>query len=398
MAREEISMRFAPRPWLPLAALLLAPTAFAVPSFTPIPGSRSAPSAISADGTTVVGSYVFDGDRQPFRWTASTGTRAFPSGTLPPGDTFGSAAAVSDDGEIVGGGWSASVVEIRPQRCSSTSCIPTGTISSFAGDYGVIADLSSDATYAAGNAWYDGGTTPPFSVAVRWGPDGLPTRVTPWDAADFPNFPSSAFAFSEATAVSGDGSRVAGFTLVPTADPLAPRGEAFLWTSGGGLQLLGDLPGGTFGSSAHDISDDGASVVGSSRSALGSEAFLWTEAGGMIGLGDLPGGSYRSIANAVSADGSVVVGSSSGLGDSSAFIWDAERGMRTVAEVLAANGVDLAGWRLTGANDISADGRTITGLGINPSGFDQGWVAVIPEPGTIWLLGLGLVALARRRR
>ncbi len=73
---------------------------------------------------------------------------------------------------------------------------------------------------------------------------------------------------------------------------------------------VGDLPGGATSSAAHDISADGATVVGESDGANGTEAFTWTSGAGIGGLGFLPGGSAPSVARAVSSDGAVVVGSS----------------------------------------------------------------------------------------
>ena len=58
----------------------------------------------------------------------------------------------------------------------------------------------------------------------------------------------------------------------------------------------------------------------------------------------------------------------------------------------------LSGWTLTEARAISDDGLTIAGLGFDPHGNTQGWIATIPEPATGVLLGLGLAALARRAR
>ena len=72
---------------------------------------------------------------------------------------------------------------------------------------------------------------------------------------------------------------------------------------------LGDLPGRSFDSFAHNVSANGSVVVGISDSASGFEAFRWTKAGGMVGLGFLPG-DVESDAFGVSADGSVIVGRS----------------------------------------------------------------------------------------
>jgi probable HAF family extracellular repeat protein len=171
---------------------------------------------------------------------------------------------------------------------------------------------------------------------------------------------------------------------------------------------LGDLPGGLFWSSAHGVSADGSVVVGGSSSASGLEAFRWTEAGGMVGLGDLGGGAFGSLALGVSADGTVVVG----YGRSAfspffdAFIWDATNGMRSLFDVLTGEfGLDLTGWTLTAATAVSTDGLTFVGYGTNPQGKEEAWIASIArdpvsvgEPGSLALLGAGLVGLGLVRR
>ena len=137
---------------------------------------------------------------------------------------------------------------------------------------------------------------------------------------------------------------------------------------------------------------DGSVVVGRSDSDLGTQAFLWTEADGMIGLGSTGSPGFFSIALDVSEDGSVVVGESDG-----AFIWTPTGGIQSLQVLLTNLGLDLTGWELSKATGISADGRTIAGHGTNPDGNTEAWIAVIPEPSTALLLGLGLAALSRRR-
>lgn len=44
------------------------------------------------------------------------------------------------------------------------------------------------------------------------------------------------------------------------------------------------------------------------------------------------------------------------------------------------------------------DGLTIVGWGYNPDGYDEAWIATIPEPTTLLLLGFGGLALRRKRR
>jgi hypothetical protein len=61
---------------------------------------------------------------------------------------------------------------------------------------------------------------------------------------------------------------------------------------------------------------------------------------------------------------------------SEAFIWDTVNGMRNLRKVLAYDyGLNLAGWILQEARGISADGRTLIGWGLNPSGWGEAWIA-----------------------
>jgi len=193
--------------------------------------------------------------------------------------------------------------------------------------------------------------------------------------------------WSGATAISADGGVIVGRS----------GSEAFRWTEGGGMQGLGDLLGGSNFSYSYVVSGDGQVVAGLANSGLGTEAFRWVEGGAMVGLGDLPGGSYSSAAYAASQDGSIIVGRGNYTGsDSDAFIGDNTRGMRDLKQVLIDLGLDLTGWDLQDAKGISANGQTITGFGINPSGFKGAWVATIPEPSTALLVGLGLAGFAVR--
>lgn len=138
----------------------------------------------------------------------------------------------------------------------------------------------------------------------------------------------------------------------------------------------------------------------------GTEAFRWTKEDGMIALGDLlgadPGPDRRSSAVAVSADGSVVVGNALSPDGSRAFIWDEDHSLRSVATVLASLGLahELQGWELGSVVDVSADGTTLLGNGINPRGLPEPWIAVVPEP-TSWTFaaaGFFLVLNQRKRR
>jgi len=230
---------------------------------------------------------------------------------------------------------------------------------------------------------------------------------------------------SLASGVSGDGSVVVGYYYAGSNQ------VAFRWTETDGVSGLGDLPEPPFGSVATGISDDGLVIVGAGTVASGTQAFRWTQADGMVGLGYLPGGGAECNAQFASADGSVIVGSSDttdsfsqafrwtqaeGMvalghtpagdfvnaafgvsGDGSvivgfalgelgpaAVIWDAASGLRNLHDVLVNDyglGDVLAGWTLETANGVSADGSSIVGDGINPSGGVEGWLARLGTPG-----------------
>jgi uncharacterized membrane protein len=172
--------------------------------------------------------------------------------------------------------------------------------------------------------------------------------------------------------------------------------EAFRWTEDSGMVGLGDLPGGDFGSVATGVSGDGQTVIGRSAIENDSAGFRWTAATGMVAVGGLLPG-YSSELTAISFDGTRIVGSSTSSfvlipddyggrvqAERSAIIWDNEHGVRNLKDVLESEyGLNLAGWQLYSATDISADGRTIVGIGSNPLGQTEGWVArltPIPEP------------------
>lgn len=373
---------------LSLGCLAAATTSHAA-SFTglgDLPGGEFASHvrAVSADGTTVVGSSSSASRFEAFLWDAAQGMRGLgePSG----GDVDIIPLDVSGDGStVVGARESSSGFEaVRWDEVHGTQglgFLPGGDGSGTA--YGA----SADGSIIVGNSF----------ALLNGSQSSWSTTAFVWDASngmrDFqPNpYDGSSLYPVSANDVSADGSVVVGSGSTEAV------AEAFIWDAENGLRGLGDLPGGTFYSMAVGVSADGSTVVGESSSASGYEAFLWDAENGLRGLGDLPGGDFRGRAVAVSADGSIAVGGSAGASGFEAFIWDEDHGMRELKVVLSALGVDLDGWTLTSAADISADGRTIVGTGINPEGLTEGWIAVIPEPGTGILLGLGLAAIGAGR-
>ena len=84
--------------------------------------------------------------------------------------------------------------------------------------------------------------------------------------------------------------------------------RAFIWSSNGGMQELGILPGGN-SSRAMDINDRGE-VVGSSISGTGEKAFIWTKQTGIVDLNSpasAAGGFVFIEAQAINSLGQIIV-------------------------------------------------------------------------------------------
>lgn len=356
------------------------------PSFLPLgalkPGGTSAAFALSADGTTIVGaSESANSAYEAFRWTRSEGMIGL--GDFDGGAFESHAYGVSADGStIVGTG----------TRSDRTEAFRWTVATGMMGIGWLPSDRPQSAAYGVSS---DGSVI--VGRSIREVGDEQTCEAFRWAAADgmvaLGDLPGGVL-WSEAYAVSGDGSIVAG-----RGTSIGGTWEAFRWENGA-MGGLGDLPGGGSFSVANDISNDGSVVVGLSTSSLGNEAFGWASGFGFVPLGDLPGGAFWSSAHGVSADGSVIVGhgfiaANPNASIARAFIWDQSHGMRDLQAFLEGPlGLNLGGWSLTFALAVSDDGNTIVGTGENPAGITQAWLAVIPEPPTVWIAAAATVAIA----
>ncbi|HRQ73898.1 MAG TPA: hypothetical protein PLU35_12810 [Phycisphaerales bacterium] len=151
---------------------------------------------------------------------------------------------------------------------------------------------------------------------------------------------------TQAYGISADGRHVAG-------NGNSSQGlQAFLWTEGVGIQGLGK-PDGATSTSARSVSMGGSAVVGRVHYPGRTEAFRWTPESGMVGLGTLPG-MTSSIAVGVSSDGAAIGGSSSGQTDGRGFLWTAQDGMIGL-------GVLYEPAPLSSAHAVSPNGEYVVG-------------------------------------
>jgi probable HAF family extracellular repeat protein len=333
---------------------------------------------ISADGTVAVGDS--GASQRAFRWTTASGM--VPLGVLPGGGNPTLANGVSDNGMvIVGRGASNESAHKAFRWTAQTGMVDIGDLP------GGIVWSQANAVSGDGAVVVGQGTSASGNRAFRWTSAGGMTGL---------DDPSGTFQ-SSALGASGDGSVVVGSFL--TFGPNGPVSEPFRWTAADGMVGLGYLSGAGLTGVAHGVSADGSVVVGAS-SVAGSpftHAFRWTSGTGMVDLGDLAGIDGHIRARAVTPSGSIVVGDEIAGSDGEVFIWDATHGMRNLSGIMTFLGLNLTGWDLLSATDVSADGTTIVGYGINPDGDTEAWIAHIPEPTALALLLLGSLMLSLRR-
>jgi uncharacterized membrane protein len=335
-----------------------------------LPGGdfSSQPNDISADGSVIVGSSAAGAGNDTFRWTRETGIVGLGINV--------SALRISGDGTTIIGNTSDSS-DTQPFRWTQESGFEIGP----PGIY-IVRGISHDGTTIVGQ------TDSPRHGA-RW-VEGLGTEPLFTDLAS-----------TVAWDVSADGSVIVGNNLDSGV-------HVFVWSNADGRTFLNVADAST---TTLRISDNGKVVTGSSTAG----AWRWMAETGTVYLGSLPDGKVSLVARAVSADGSIVAGNSEldlnesiqGLA-SRPMIWDAAHGSRYLFDVLSQEyglGPALDGWRNVGhVRAISADGKTLTGVGVNRDGFREAWVAFlgtpVPEPHSALLAVLSVLALwaVRSRR
>ncbi|XVJ58567.1 MAG: hypothetical protein HEQ23_03855 [Tepidisphaera sp.] len=368
----------------PTLALLAANCAIAQDArFFPIPGQSAIPGSnpnvcivsgtsgysgtrISDDGLTVA-TVAFDPGfvdgyipRRPARWTEAGGTVVL--GPDVPG-LYGVTGISADGRTIYGESWrwtaAGGYEDLRSRLTNGFFLNKT------------IFGCSSDGRTITGVT----GTYPDEGDLFLWRLDDEPLVTLPRAAS----FPQGYFYFNT---ISGDGNVVAGSTRRFDFTNGFSQSYAAAVVTPSGANVITDE---SDQAGVTDLSFDGSVAVGylTTPGGFTLNAFRWTAAGGITILTDGLGSDDSTYARATNADGSVVVGDyvSFGNAGTSAWIWRANSGFIDLQSDLINNfglADALAGWRLLVATDVSADGRTIVGQGVNPDGCEQAFLVRLP--------------------
>ena len=203
--------------------------------------------------------------------------------------------------------------------------------------------VSSDGSVIAGTATSSAGNRQAFRWDARQGVVGL--GFLPGGSA------------SAATAVSANGAVIVGTADANNADSPTPS-AGVRWTADADPQRLDPLPG-SYLCAAAGVSGDGATVVGTCLQ-INNTAFRWTSSSGAVALGRFGGGSnQQSTASAISLDSAVIVGAGHPV-LTGAVIWAAD-GRPTILGKLPGDATGTA-------TAVSSDGSVVVGSSLDAAG------------------------------
>ncbi|MBN9054694.1 MAG: autotransporter domain-containing protein [Rhizobiales bacterium] len=324
------------------------------------PGDKSViVGGISADGSAIVGTInphvnPANVDGRGFLWTQAGGMSVFADPGL-----FGRfmATGVSNDGAYIVGSATADML-VSGESAMSARAYRWSAAGGFEDLGALLPGNESRGKAISGNGRVVVGSSGGAyaMTGFRW-EEGLGMQALPGNFAD-----------QHPMATSYDGSVVVGTRTYP--DIMAIR-----WKKGLGTEVLPLLPD-TASSSAFDVSDDGAVIVG----WTGIQAVRWTDAG-VFSLGHLGASSDRaaSVAYGVSGNGEVIVGMAStgpAVNDPyRGFRWTEGTGMQSVEDWLRDSGAVIAADMTYLARSANCDGSVVVG----ETGIVHGLVGAPPS-------------------
>ncbi len=227
--------------WLTAPAPAAAAPIFVSLDFVPV--------ALSDDGSTAVGYTVFgviDTIFRAVRWTREQGTQEL--GDLPGGRVESRASAVSADGSVVVGYSAAAAGTLAFRWTAAEGMVALGDLPGGGGSpLSRALDVSADGSVVVGESISSSGYE-----AFRWSEASGMLGLGDFEGSIFQ---------SRATGVSADGSVVTGTGSRLLAE--RDIHEAFRWTGAGGLEGIGTLGPG-LSSTGLRISNDGAAIAGAS--------------------------------------------------------------------------------------------------------------------------------------
>ena len=353
-------------------------------TFTPIAHAGSEyviSGALSSDGRYAAGYFDTPLGNSGFRWSLAGGFEDLgrPAG----GETYRNAyvRGISGDGsKVVGQGNDGSTPGAYVWQPGMGVTAPTLP-------YANIISVSSDgSTYAGVGPGSGAGTVRSWRTV-----NGVST--------DLGLVPGSVW--TAAYGMSDDGRTITGYAAFPGSPFLPVR--PMIWTEGAGIAEL-PLPEGSVSGFGQAVSRDGGTIVGNGSSLTDSEVpFVWTAAGGSLALDRSAVPYGRTYADTVTNAG-VVFGKNDANGPYAAIVWESATSsaldLKTWLTSKYDLGSSLAGWNLKEIVSATPDGSTLLGNG-SFNGVDGSFLIQlnpVPEPGTMAALGLGALALMRKRR